>query len=111
MISLSFTVKPDGQAQIVPNQSVKASYATVPNLPEAIVIKQQAVGSVQPFDFPFLPSEIIYTQGIKAFTIFSSICDLKGHNSVMFDEITQHMSQVLLTNPGNETYVHLIVKQ
>ena len=28
-ISLSFTVKPDGQAQIVPNQSVKASYATV----------------------------------------------------------------------------------
>ena len=30
MIPLSFhTVKPDGQAQIVPNQSVKASYATV----------------------------------------------------------------------------------
>ena len=28
MIPLSFTVKPDGQAQIVPNQSVKASYAT-----------------------------------------------------------------------------------
>ena len=29
MIPLSFhTVKPDGQAQIVPNQSVKTSYAT-----------------------------------------------------------------------------------
>ena len=28
MIPLSFTVNPDGQAQIVPNQSVKASYAT-----------------------------------------------------------------------------------
>ena len=28
MIPLSFTVKPDWQAQIVPNQSVKASYAT-----------------------------------------------------------------------------------
>ena len=26
MIPLSFAVKPDGQAQIVPNQSVKASY-------------------------------------------------------------------------------------
>ena len=30
MILLSFTVKPDGLAQIVPNQSVKASYATAP---------------------------------------------------------------------------------
>ena len=28
MIPLSFTVKPDGQAQIVNNQSVKDSYAT-----------------------------------------------------------------------------------
>ena len=28
MIPLSFTVKPDEQAHIVPNQSVKASYAT-----------------------------------------------------------------------------------
>ena len=28
MIPLPYTVKPDGQAQIVPNQSVKASYAT-----------------------------------------------------------------------------------
>ena len=28
MIPLSFTVKPDGQAQIVPNQPVKASYST-----------------------------------------------------------------------------------
>ena len=28
MIPLSFTVKSDGQAQIVPNQSVNSSYAT-----------------------------------------------------------------------------------
>ena len=28
MIPLSFTVQPDRQTQIVPNQSVKASYAT-----------------------------------------------------------------------------------
>ena len=27
MIPLSFTVKPDGQPQIVPNQSVKVNYA------------------------------------------------------------------------------------
>ena len=41
-LALSFTVKPDRWAQIVPNQSVKASYATAQqsftNVPVAIYV-------------------------------------------------------------------------
>ena len=36
-------------------------------------------------------SEMIYTRNFKAFTMFSSISDLTGHNSIMFDEIPHHM--------------------
>ena len=38
MIPLSFKVKPDGQAQIVPNQPVKVSYATVSGIFDQLLL-------------------------------------------------------------------------